>query len=378
MIYFNKASITELEEQYVLDCLRTSKLSGDGKYTKKVYQQLKELLGIENVLLTTSGTDALELASLLARLEPGDEVITPSFTFSSTVNAFLLRGAKPVFCDIRPDTYNIDEKLIEDLITEKTKAIYTVDYAGFPAEMDTINALAEKHNLIVIEDAAQSVGSTYKGRQAGTLSVLGCFSFHETKNYAMGEGGALVVNNEPALYERAEIIREKGTNRRQVLLGLVDKYTWHDIGSSFLPSDLLAALLAAQLDRFHEIMDKRMSVWNTYYNGLQSLSRQGLLGLPTLLPEIEHNAHMFNILLSDADARSELVDRLKQQGIMAYICYIPLHSSPYGRSFGYKPEDCPVTEDYGSRLLRLPLYADMTVADAQYVVDVINAEVPLL
>ena len=248
MIPFNKASITNREEQNLIDALHNSKLSGDGNYTMKVYEQLKKRFGLENVLLTTSGTTALEMASLLIDLQPGDEVIAPSFTFSSTVNAFLLRGAKPVFCDIREDTFNMDERLIERLITPNTRAIYCVDYAGVPCEMDTINAIAKKHGLFVIEDAAQAIGSTYKGRYAGTLSEFGCYSFHETKNYVMGEGGAIVLN-EAQYKERAEIIREKGTNRRQVLKGWVDKYTWHDIGSSFLPSDLLAAVLSAQLDR---------------------------------------------------------------------------------------------------------------------------------
>ena len=232
MIRFNKPSITNLEEKYLIDSLHNGIHSGDGKYTKRVYELFKQLFGIENMLLTTSGTDALEMASILANLAPGDEVITPSFTFSSTVNAFLLRGAKSVFCDIREDTFNIDENKIEALITEKTKAIYAVDYAGVPCEMDTINEIAHNYDLVVIEDAAQAVGSTYKGRYAGTLSEYGCFSFHETKNFSMGEGGAIVVNLEDQM-DRAEIIREKGTNRRQLLAGLVDKYTWHDIGSSF-------------------------------------------------------------------------------------------------------------------------------------------------
>ena len=259
MIPFNKATVTELEENYLVDALHNSKLSGDGKYTMKAYELLKARFGFQNILLTTSGTTALEMSAILINLEPGDEVIVPSFTFSSTVNAFLLRGAKPVFCDIRPDTFNMDETLIEGLITPKTKAIYCVDYAGIPCEMDEINAIADRHGLFVIEDAAQSIGSTYKGRFAGTLAEFGCFSFHETKNYVMGEGGAIILNEDKYL-DRAEIIREKGTNRRQVLKGWVDKYTWYDIGSSFLPSDLLAAVLCAQLDRFDEIMERRMSI----------------------------------------------------------------------------------------------------------------------
>ena len=372
MIRFNKPSITELEINKVVDCLNgNSILSGDGKYTTEVYEHFKKRFHIDNMLLTTSGTTALEMASILINLEPGDEVITPSFTFSSTVNAFLLRGAKPVFCDIREDTFNIDENLIEDLITPKTKAIYAVDYAGFPCEMDKINEIANRHGLFVIEDAAQAVGSTYKGRYAGTLTEFGCFSFHETKNYVMGEGGAIVVNEDKYM-ERAEIIREKGTNRRNVLRGLVDKYTWHDIGSSFLPSDLLASILSAQMERYDEILEKRMNVWNTYYNGLECLEKEGLLRRPVLPEDIEHNAHMFCIVLPDEDTRTNLINSLKEKGISSYICYVPLHSSPYGQKLGYTPEMLPVTEDLGKRILRLPLYVDMTTEDTLYVVDEIS------
>lgn len=368
MIPFNKASVTNKELAYLTDALNNSKLSGDGKYTAKVYEKFNELLSIENMLLTTSGTTALEMASILIDLEPGDEVIVPSFTFSSTANAFMLRGAVPVFCDIKKDDMNIDETKIEELITPKTKAIYVVDYAGFPCEMDTINEIAKKHNLVVIEDAAQAVGSKYKGRTAGTLSELGCYSFHETKNYVMGEGGGLVIND-PKYIDRAEIIREKGTNRRQVLKGMVDKYTWHDIGSSFLPSDLLAALLYAQLERYDEIMEKRLTVWNTYQEQLVELEEKGILKCPILPEHIEHNGHMYNIILPTAEDRNYLVDELKKKDIMAYICYVPLHSAPLALRMGYKPEMCPITEDYGQRVLRLPLYADMTKSDAEYVAE---------
>ena len=372
MIKFNKPSITEKEINKVVDCLKgNSILSGDGKYTTEVYEQFKKRFDIDNMLLTTSGTTALEMASILINLEPGDEVITPSFTFSSTVNAFLLRGAKPIFCDIRKDTFNIDENLIENLITPKTKAIYAVDYAGFPCEMDKINEIANRHGLFVIEDAAQAVGSTYKGRYAGTLTEFGCFSFHETKNYVMGEGGAIVVNEDKYM-ERAEIIREKGTNRRNVLRGLVDKYTWHDIGSSFLPSDVLAAILSAQMERYDEILEKRMNVWNTYYKGLETLEKEGLLRRPVLPKEIEHNAHMFCIVLPNEETRTNLINSLKEKGIASYICYVPLHSSPYGRKLGYTPEMLPVTEDLGKRILRLPLYVDMATEDAEFVVSSIK------
>lgn len=371
MIPFNKASITDLEQSNVIDALYNSKLSGDGKYTMKVYEQMKKLLGIETMLLTTSGTTALEMAALLINLEPGDEVIVPSFTFSSTVNAFLLRGAKPVFCDIRPDTFNMDENLIEGLITPKTRAIYCVDYAGIPCEMDMINAIAKKHGLFVIEDAAQAVGSKYKGVYAGTLAEFGCYSFHETKNYVMGEGGAIVLNEEKYL-ERAEIIREKGTNRRQVLKGWVDKYTWHDIGSSFLPSDLLAAILSAQLDRYDEIMEKRLRIWKTYHQELEPLEKAGKLRRAIVPEHVEHNGHMYNIVLPTDEIRTELVEKLKQQGIMAYICYVPLHSAPMGRKLGWKPEDCPITEEYGARVLRLPLFADMTTEETMTVVEKVH------
>lgn len=372
MIKFTKSSITGLEEKYVIDALHESILSGDGKYTMKVYEQFRERFGIKNMLLTTSGTTSLEMASILIDLELGDEIIVPSFTFSSTVNAFLLRGAKPVFCDIRPDTMNIDENLIEELITEKTKAIYVVDYAGVPCEMDKINEIANKHGLFVIEDAAQAVGSKYNGKYAGTLTEFGCYSFHETKNYIMGEGGAIVINEEKYM-DRAEIIREKGTNRRHVLKGLVDKYTWHDIGSSFLPSDLLAALLCAQMERYDEIMEKRINVWNTYQNMLEDLDIEGKLRRPIVPDNVEHNGHMYNIILPTSEIRNELIKRLKEKGIMAYICYVPLHSAPMGRKLGYTAEMLPITEDYGNRVLRLPLYADMTTEDAKFVAnEVIN------
>ena len=366
MIRFTQANISEAEDRYVLDALHNSKLSGDGKYTELVYEEFRKRFGIEHMLLTTSGTTALEMASILSNLNQGDEVIVPSFTFSSTANAFMLRGAKPVFCDIRKDTYNIDETLIEGLITPKTKAIYVVDYAGFPCEMDTINAIAKRYGLIVVEDAAQAVGSTYKGRYAGTLSEFGCYSFHETKNYVMGEGGGIIINDGKYM-DRAEIIREKGTNRRQVLKGMVDKYTWHDIGSSFLPSDVLAAILYGQLTRYDEIMKKRMIVWNGYYDRLKGLEAEGFLRLPVLIKEIQHNAHMFNILLNTAADRDKLTAKLKELGIMAYISYVPLHSAPMGERCGYKRGMLPVTDSYGDRVLRLPLHSCMDINDTEFV-----------
>ena len=369
MLLFNKASVTELEEQYVLDALHNSKLSGDGKYTMRVYEQIRERFGIETMLLTTSGTTALEMAAHLIELKEGDEVIVPSFTFSSTVNAFLLRGARPIFCDIRSDTFNIDETKIEALITPRTKAIYCVDYAGVPCEMDAINSIASKHGLFVVEDAAQAVG--YRGRYAGTLAEFGCYSFHETKNYVMGEGGGLIFDADKYLH-RAEIIREKGTNRRQVIRGWVDKYTWHDIGSSYLPSDVLAAILSAQLERFDELTVKRMAVWNTYHEQLVPLENLGLLRRAIVPEHVQHNGHMYNIVLPSAELRAKLVERLKERGILAYICYVPLHSAPMGRKLGWKPEDCPITEDLGARILRLPLHAEMNAKDAAEVIDCIE------
>ncbi len=371
MIPFNKVSISETEIQCVTEALSGHKTSGDGPFTMKVYEMFRERMGIRNMLLTTSGTTALEMASLLIGLEPGDEVIVPSFTFSSTANAFMLRRAKPVFCDIRRDTMNMDEGMVESLITDKTKAIYTVDYAGIPCEADTIARIAGDHGLFVVEDAAQAVGSTYRGRYAGTLGDFGCYSFHETKNYSMGEGGGLVIRD-PSYMDRAEILREKGTNRRQVLKGMTDKYTWRDVGSSFLPSDILAAMLYAQLLRYDEIMEKRMAVWNIYQEGLLELERKEYLRRPVLPGHITHNGHMYNIILPTAERRDVLVEGLKERQIYAYICYVPLHSSPMGHCLGYDPRQCPVTEDYGDRVLRLPLYADMTPEDAWSVVESIE------
>ena len=366
MIRFTKSSITELEEKYVVDALYNGLLSGDGKYTKAVYEQFKNRMGIERMLLTTSGTTALEMASILIDLEPGDEVIAPSFTFSSTINAFILRGAKPVFCDVDPKTMNMDANLIEGLITPKTKAIYCVDYAGVPCDIDAINRIADKYGLFVIEDAAQAVGSKYKGEYCGTLTEFGCYSFHETKNYVMGEGGAIVVN-EAKYMRRAEIIREKGTNRMELVRGEVDKYTWHDLGSSFLPSDVLAAILYAQMERFDEIMEKRLTVWNTYQEMLQEVAKEGRVGLLTVPDYAEHNGHMFNIALPTTELRTRFGDEMKKREIAAHICYVPLHSAPMGRKlseqYGIK-YDCPITEDYGSRVIRLPLHAGMTKDDA--------------
>jgi len=369
MIKFTKNSITDLEKTYVLDALDNKVISGDGKYTLKVYDKFRELFNINDMLLTTSGTSALEMAALLCDLRQGDEVIVPSFTFSSTVNAFMLRGARPVFCDVEPGTMNIDADLIEGLITPKTKAIFPIDYAGVPCDMDKINDIAARYNLLVVDDAAQAVGSKYKGKPCGTLTPLACYSFHETKNYIMGEGGALVLNDS-SYRLRAEIIREKGTNRSQVLAGVVDKYTWHAVGSSYLPSDVLAAVLFAQMERYDEIMQKRLAIWNTYYDALKVLEDKGDVKLPRIPQYATHNGHMFNVLLPTTDKRKELIDIYKQNEIAAYICYVPLHSAPVGLSLGYTAEMLPVTTSHADRLLRLPLYTDLALSDVERICDI--------
>lgn len=371
MISFTKPSITELEKKYILDSLENSKLSGDGIYTKKCNEWFKNNCSIENFLLTTSGTHALDLASILANLGPGDEVIVPSYTFVSTINAFMLRGATPVFVDVDPKTMNIDANLIEEKITSKTKAIFPVHYAGVACDMDKIMQIAEKHNLIVVEDARQGVLAYYKDKPLGTIGNYGCFSFHETKNYIMGEGGAIIVKNNSKFLD-AEIIREKGTNRSQFIRGNVDKYTWHKIGSSYLPSDILIALLYAQLERSNEIMEKRMNIWNSYNNAFEDLEKQGKLIRPYIPSYAKHNAHMYYIILPNEVIRNNLMDKLKKKEISSVFHYIPLHTSPMGMSLGYKNGDLPNTEDYASRLLRLPLYADMTGEEINYVCEQVN------
>ena len=365
MISFNKVSITKKELENIKDCLEGGRICGDCKYTKKVNEWFNEKIH-SNFLLTHSGTASLEMAALLCNLKEGDEVITPSYTFVSTVNAFALRGAVPVFVDIDPKTLNIDANKIEEKITDKTKAIFCVHYAGVVCDMDKINEIAKKYHLYVVEDAAQAVGSTYKGIPAGTMSDFGCYSFHETKNYVMGEGGGLVVKDEDN-FLRAEIIREKGTNRSQFMRGFVDKYTWHDIGSSYLPSDILAALLYGQLERFDEIMEKRMHVWNTYHSFLEKYEQNGTVIRPFIPEECSHNAHMYYMILNSEEERNEMISYLRENGISAPFHYIPLHLSPMGQKYGYKEGDLPITEKYASRLIRLPLYADMTEEETEEV-----------
>ena len=368
MIPFTKVSITDKEKNYINDALVNNKICGDGKYTKLCNEWFSKNCEIDNFLLTTSGTHSLELAALLAELKPGDEVLVPSYTFVSTADAILLRGAKPVFVDIDKRTFNMDVDKIEEKITDKTKAIFPVHYAGVACDMDKIMDIARKHNLIVVEDAAQGVLAYYKGKPLGTIGDYGCYSFHETKNYVMGEGGAIIVK-EKSKFEEAEIIREKGTNRSQFIRGDVDKYTWHMVGSSYLPSDILAALLYGQLNRADEIMEKRMHIWNTYNDAFASLEAEGKLIRPYIPEYAKHNAHMYYIVLPTAEVRNNLMDQLKANGIGATFHYIPLHTSPMGIKLGYKQGDLPVTEEYANRLLRLPLYADMTEEDLQFVCD---------
>ncbi|WBV21437.1 dTDP-4-amino-4,6-dideoxygalactose transaminase [Pantoea piersonii] len=360
MIPFNAPPIVGSELEYMQSAMASGKLCGDGGFTRRCQQWMEQRFGSKKVLLTPSCTASLEMAALLINLQPGDEVIMPSYTFVSTANAFVLRGATIVFVDIRPDTLNIDESKIEAAITEKTRAIVPVHYAGVACEMDAIMALAAQYKLWVIEDAAQGVMSRYKGRALGTIGHIGCFSFHETKNYtAGGEGGATLIND-AALIERAEVIREKGTNRSQFFRGQVDKYTWRDIGSSYLMADLQAAYLWAQLEVAERVNQQRLRLWQRYYDALQPLAAKGRIELPTLPAACEHNAHMFYIKLRDSDDRQALISWMKEAEILTVFHYIPLHSSPAGEEFGrFHGEDLFTTRE-SERLLRLPLFYNLT------------------
>jgi dTDP-4-amino-4,6-dideoxygalactose transaminase len=367
-ISFNKPHLTGKELHYISEAHALGQLSGDGPFTKRCNTWLEEQTGCKRALLTNSCTAALEMAAILADIAPGDEIIMPSFTFSSTANAFVLRGGVPVFVDIRRDTLNIDETKIEAAITSKTKAIVPVHYAGVSCEMDTIMAIADRHGLLVIEDAAQGIMSTYKGRPLGSIGHLGCLSFHETKNIVAGEGGALLINDERFI-DRAEIIREKGTNRSKFFRGQVDKYTWVDIGSSYLPGEIVAAFLWAQMEDARRITQKRLSIWGEYQVGLAAMERDGVLRLPVVPADCTHNAHMFYVLFGNLDRRSEAIQFLNQRDITAVFHYIPLHSSPAGLRFGRSHGDMTVTDDTSDRLLRLSLYVDMTEADTQKVIE---------
>lgn len=372
MIAFNVPPRTGKELEFIKQAIDSQKICGDGQFTKKCNAWMENRFSAQKVLLTTSGTTALDMAALLCDFQPGDEVILPSFTFSSTATAFVLGGAKLVFVDIRPDTMNIDETKIEAAITEKTKAIVPMHYAGVACEMDTIMAIAKKYNLKVIEDAAQGVMSTYKGRALGTIGDFGCFSFHETKNYSMGEGGALLINNK-AYNERAEILREKGTDRSKFLRGQVDKYTWIDFGDSYLPSDINAAHLWPQLEEADTINNHRLASWNAYYEAFKPLADQGLVELPTIPENCEHNAHMFYLKCKDIEQRTNLISHLREKGVQAVFHYIPLHSAPAGLKFGRFHGEDEYTTQESEKLLRLPMYYGLTAEDRQQVIEAVKA-----
>ena len=366
-IPFNKPHLTGSELKYIEQCLASGKLCGDGSFTHRCQRHMQEQFGAGQVLLTTSGTAALEMAALLCDVQPGDEVIMPSYTFVSTANAFVLRGAKPVFVDIRRDTMNLDESLIEQAITPRTKVIVAVHYAGVACEMDAINAIAARHGLRVVEDAAQGVNATYRGAYLGSIGDFGCYSFHETKNFVCGEGGALLSKHQSD-FARAEIIREKGTNRSQFFRGQVDKYTWVDLGSSFLPADILAAFLLAQLEHTTEITAQRRRVHEHYQRALQPVAERGLITLPTWPEHCGPNYHMFHVVTESLAVRTALIERLQAAGILAVFHYVPLHTSPVGLAMGNRPGMLPITESISERLVRLPFYADLTEVEIDSIV----------
>lgn len=367
MISFNVPPYCGNEKEYVGQAIDNHKICGDGEFTKKCSKWIEEKTGTEKALLTTSCTHATEMAALLCDIQPGDEIIMPSYTFVSTADAFVLRGAKVVFVDIRPDTMNIDETKIEAAITKKTKAIVPVHYAGVACEMDTIMDIARRYNLLVIEDAAQAVMSTYKGKALGTIGDYGCYSFHETKNYSMGEGGAILIKDKDKA-EEAEILREKGTNRSKFFRGQIDKYTWVNYGSSYLPSDMNAAYLYAQLLQADMINNYRLNIWNTYYDGFGELEKSGKIELPYIPEGCTHNAHMFYIKAKDLQERTALISFLKENGIQAVFHYIPLHSAPAGKKFGrFNGEDKYTTRE-SERLMRLPMYYGLKDEEVQYII----------
>lgn len=371
MISFNVPPYCGNEKEYVAKAIDNHKICGDGEFTMKCSNWIEEKTGTEKALLTTSCTHATEMAALLCDIQPGDEIIMPSYTFVSTADAFVLRGAKIVFVDIRPDTMNIDETKIEAAITKKTKAIVPVHYAGVACEMDAIMDIARRHNLMVIEDAAQAVMSTYKGKALGTIGDYGCYSFHETKNYSMGEGGALLIKNADMI-EAAEVLREKGTNRSKFFRGQIDKYTWVNYGSSYLPSELNAAYLWAELEMADEINEDRLQSWNHYYNGLQDLAEKGNIELPVIPEGCVHNAHMFYIKAKDLEERTRLIAYMKENGIGCVFHYIPLHSAPAGRKFGrFHGEDQYTTKE-SERLMRLPMYYGLKPEDVEKVIETIK------
>lgn len=371
MINFNIPPYAGDEMKFLNEAIKNHKICGDGVFTKKCSEFLKCKFNVANLYLTTSCTHALEMAAILADINEGDEIIMPSYTFVSTANAFVLRGAKIVFVDIRPDTMNIDEKLIEDAITDKTKAIVPVHYAGVGCEMDTIMEIAKKHNLFVVEDAAQGVMSTYNGQALGTIGNFGCYSFHETKNYSMGEGGAILFKDS-SYAEKAEIIREKGTNRSKFYRGQIDKYTWVNFGSSYLPSDLNAAYLLPQLELCDEINNNRLESWNYYNDNLKPLANAGLIEQPYIPKECKHNAHMYYIKAKDLNERTALISFLKQNGIECVFHYIPLHTAPAAKKFSRFNGDDIYTTKESERLLRLPMYYNLSRDDQNYVIKIIK------
>ena len=372
MIRFNVPPYTGKELDYIKIAVENQKICGDGDFTKKCNEWLEKKTGSTKCLLTTSCTHATEMAALLAEIQPGDEVIMPSYTFVSTADAFVLRGAVPVFVDIRPDTMNIDENLIEAAVTDKTKAIVPVHYAGVSCEMDKIMEIAKKYNLMVIEDAAQGVMSTYKGKALGTIGDFGCFSFHETKNYSMGEGGALLISDEKYV-EDAEIIREKGTNRSKFYRGQIDKYTWVNFGSSYLPSDMNAAYLYAQLEMAEEINNARLACWDRYYENLKPLAEAGYIELPVVPEGCVHNAHMFYIKAKDIEERTELIAFLKSREVHSVFHYIPLHSAPAGQKYARFHGEDKFTTRESERLTRLPMYYGLTLEQVDYICEQVKS-----
>jgi len=370
-IPFNRPTIIGKELYYISQAIHKWHAAGDGSFTKKCHSLLERELGVPKVLLTTSCTDALEMAAILLRIEPGDEVIVPSFTFVSTINAFVLHGARPVFVDVRPDTLNLDERLLERAITPRTKAIVPVHYAGIGCEMDAICEIAAAHKIPIVEDNAHGLFGKYRNRYLGTFGAFATQSFHETKNFICGEGGALLIND-PEYVERAEIIREKGTNRSRFFRGQVDKYTWVDIGSSFLPSDILAAFLYAQLEARDEIQCKRQRIWKYYWENLGEWSETHEVRLPIVPTHCDQSYHMFYLLMPSLEKRQALIQHLKKHDILSVFHYLPLHLSDMGQHFGGRPGDCPVTEDVSDRLLRLPFYNDLSEEDQCFIVEKIQ------